>query len=344
MIRRVKTLIATVGAVLLVVLLVVWSAVAGSSARGPAIAYVSSPVMRPIVFVTGPGGTHRLGSGQEPSVAPDGLLIAASGLGARGPGLTLYATATGRLHSFFSDSGLAYPLAWSPDSRYLAVFLSGTARSATGLVVIDTATMTTTSIATGVIRGASFAPSGPDRLVYGYASTLPNTADVNLYAVNPDGSAREQLTADGDSLYPLWTVKGVVYFRETRSADAVPASMQLGLLHPAGSTQLTNMRFPAGYVRLLTASADGNRLIVQLVLKRRVGAGAREILAIDTVQLSPRRVRERKLLVDGISRDGRTLLVERAAQRSDRGVVETIPFGGGRPTQVANGDQAAWNG
>jgi hypothetical protein len=93
----------------------------------------------------------------------------------------------------------------------------------------------------------------------------------------------------------------------------------------------------------VAASTDGNRLIAQLVVAPRVGAPPR-FSAAYAVQLSPIRIRERKLLVDGISRDGQTLLIERPALWSDRGAVETIPFGGGRPTQIASGDQAAWNG
>lgn len=84
--------------------------------------------------------------------------------------LTLYETAGGRLHSFFNDRVLAIPLPWSPDSRYLAVLLDAAVLLDTAapritsarLAVIDTATMTARTVATGVIRGASFAPSGPD--------------------------------------------------------------------------------------------------------------------------------------------------------------------------------------
>ncbi len=94
--------------------------------------------------------------------------------------------------------------------------------------------------------------------------------------------------------------------------------------------------FRAGHVASLAGSADRNRLIVAFVLGR-IGRAY-------TVQLSPSRVRELGfVLPDGISRDGRTLLVGRAVP-SDGGVVETIPFGGGRATRVASGEQAAWNG
>jgi dipeptidyl aminopeptidase/acylaminoacyl peptidase len=325
------------------VLLLVCAALAGGSARRPVIAYVSSAVVRPTLYVIGPGGTHKVGSGQEPSVAPDGLLISSSAWEADGPALTLYATASGRSYSFSSDRVIATALAWSPDSRYLAVLLEPDAARSTSvsLAVINTATMTAKAIAAGGIRGASFAPSGPDRLVYGQASALQSTATVNLDAVNPDGSDREQLTKDGNSLNALWTARGIVYFREMRSVDAVPGSFQLWLLHRGHHTQLTNVAFPAGYVASLAATADGNRLIVEFETPR--------VSAAYAVQLSPRRVRElgfarTKLLVDGISRDGRTLLVDRRALPSDHGVVETIPFNGGRATRIASGDQAAWNG
>jgi hypothetical protein len=29
------------------------------------------------LYVTGPGGTHEVGNGQDPSVAPDGLMVRA---------------------------------------------------------------------------------------------------------------------------------------------------------------------------------------------------------------------------------------------------------------------------
>jgi len=163
-----RALIATVAAALLLVC----SAVAGGSAPRPVIAYVSSAGIRPTLYVTGAGGTHEVGTGQAPSVAPHGRLISASGFGGSGPGftlpgLTLSSIARGRSHSFFSDNATTIPLAWSPDSRYLAALLEpGSSRSTSvSLVVIDTATMTAKVIAAGGIRGASFAPSGTDRLV-----------------------------------------------------------------------------------------------------------------------------------------------------------------------------------
>ena len=96
--------------------------------------------------------------------------------------------------------------------------------------------MTASTVVTGDIRGASFAPSGPDRLVLSQAPSEQVQSAANLYTVNPDGSGRRQLTAGGD-FRPLWTARGIVYDREPPpSAGAAPAN-QLWLLHAGHSTQ-----------------------------------------------------------------------------------------------------------
>ncbi|HUA46653.1 MAG TPA: hypothetical protein VMA77_15585 [Solirubrobacteraceae bacterium] len=64
--------------------------------------------------------------------------------------------------------------------------------------------------------------------------------------------------------------------------------------------------------------------------------------------MSPRRVHAlatsgTDIRAAGISLDSRTVLVDRGAFLFGKHVVETIPFGGGQPTRIASGDQAAWN-
>jgi hypothetical protein len=349
-----RGLIATVAAVLLLAAVAVAS---GTSAR-PVIAYTQLRTLADIqLYVTGGGGRHEVGHGQDPSVAPDGRMVSSSALGSVGPALTVYETAGRRSHSFFNDSVIAVPLAWSPDSRYLAVQLRTDARriTSTGLAVIDTRTMTARTIATGAVIGASFAPSGPDRLVYGYEARSDPVNDrmVNLYTVNPDGSDRTQVTTDGNSLQPLWTAKGIVYDREARHSVGALPTYELWLLLGGNSTQLTSRASVAEIVPV-AASANGNRLIADYD-----GTGVSSALA---VQLSPRSVR---LLAAGgttvwgagISRDGQTLLLERAAASRPPtpssglqsfpphdDLIETAPFGGGLPTRIASGDSAAWNG
>ena len=259
------------------------------------------------------------------------------------------------MHAFLNDHLLAIPLAWSPDSRYLAVSLQtdGPRIASDGLAVIDTKTMTATTIATGAIRGASFAPSGPDRLVYGQQALSSQSTDrvMDLYTVNPDGSDRTQLTSDGDSLQPLWTAKGIVYDRETPAILEATPTYQLWVLHDGHSTQLTR-RASVEEIFPRAASANGNRLIANYE-----GLGSERA---EAVELSPRRIRSvggGTVWGAGISQDGQTLLLERGATGSPAtpgtglqplpphdGVVETAPFGGGQPTRIADGNSPAWNG
>lgn len=77
-----RALIATVTAVMLLGAL----AFASGKSPQPVIAYTEIPTLARIgLFVTGPGGTRELGSGQYPSVAPDGRMVSGSAaLGSRG--------------------------------------------------------------------------------------------------------------------------------------------------------------------------------------------------------------------------------------------------------------------
>jgi hypothetical protein len=286
----VRALIATVAAVLLLAAV----ALAGDTSPQPVIAYTQFRTLAHVhLYVTGPGGTREIGHGQVPSVAPDGRMVTGSALGSRGPALTVYEMAGGRSHSFFSDRVIALPLAWSRDSRYLAVLLETPRRiSSTGLAVVDTKTMTARTVATGLIEGASFAPSGPDRLVYGYEAQSEPVKDrvANLYTVNPGGSGRTQLTTDGISFQPLWTAKGIVYDRETRRGAGRSPAYQLWLLHGGHSTQVTSRASVVAIVPR-AASANGNRLIADF---EGLGVGVSSPLAISAVTTPGPRARHRR--------------------------------------------------
>ncbi|MGO9753410.1 MAG: hypothetical protein ACLP8S_18435 [Solirubrobacteraceae bacterium] len=86
-----RVLIATVAAVLLL------GAVAFAFASGtsplPVIAYINWHTGADKLYVTGPGGMHEVGNGQDPSVAPDGLLVSGSSYADSRRALTIYETA-----------------------------------------------------------------------------------------------------------------------------------------------------------------------------------------------------------------------------------------------------------
>ena len=88
-------------------------------------------------------------------------------------------------------SRTATPLAWSPDSRYLAVYASRTGPPASRRVEPGRdrhADRTVATIAQGAIYGASFAREGSDRLVYALAHSLSPSAKTNLYVAEADGA------------------------------------------------------------------------------------------------------------------------------------------------------------
>ena len=161
------------------------------------------------------------------------------------------------------------PLALSPDSRYLAIYLQSTAlrniAARSGLVVLDTGTGALTTIAHGAISGASFAPDGSDRIVFGRSPSLAG-APSDIYIANPDGSGAHAFTHDGHSLNPVWGSRYLAFDRERLRHDYAPVfQIWLGVTRPgaAPARRITNLRvnkLVSGLVPL-AFSADGTRLL-----------------------------------------------------------------------------------
>jgi hypothetical protein len=330
----------------------------------PAMAGETSPVQiaydtgtataGPFVWVAkANGGSPRtLGAGDEPLISPSGGYVAASSNASKGSALELYSTAGAAPHGFLKASAVsAQPIAWSPDSRYLAVELSSTNLKARddGLAVIDTTTMrATTLVSGGTIAGASFNPasSGGDRLVYGIFASSNPSGPCNLYTVGPSGADTTQLTHDNRSLEPVWGAKGIVFVHETpRGADAFPI-YQLWLRAGSKSIQLTHVKVQKLVAGLapISISSDGNRILAEF--------GGQDTSDAWTVQISPRRVEpldaggDKFVQGGAISANGKQVIVDVGAfeQPSSRGTVESVPFGGGKPTRLARGADPSWNG
>ena len=125
-----------------------------------------------------------------------------------GPAIGIYPTSGAAVADYLSlEASTATPLAWSPDSRYLAVYAQSNETvgiaAASSLDVIDTQTGTVATIAHGAIYGASFAPDGSDRLVYALAHSLSPSAKTNLYVAEAAGAGVHPITGDGRSLLPV---------------------------------------------------------------------------------------------------------------------------------------------
>jgi hypothetical protein len=304
--------------------------------RGPTTAWIARA-----------DGSHarELGVGDEALLSPNGAYVTVQNYTSKGASLSLYSTAGKLLAAYFTaakDSASA--LAWSADSRFLAVSATGTRSvSRSSLYVIDTRTFKCRLITGGVFAGATFNGAGT-QLVFGMAKSGTFSAPVNLYSVRAGGGTPSQLTTNGNSFDPLWTRSGIVFDRSTSRGMSKAPIFQLWLDTNGNLKQLTHMKIPDLLDGLspLAADAEGNRLIAEYT--------GTDTSSAWTVQLSPLRVRQ--LTVDGqpvqggaISSDGTRLLVDAGGfeQSPNHGEVESVGFAGGAPTKLTRGSEPSWS-
>jgi hypothetical protein len=322
------------------------------------IAYVTSSEAQPesrVWTALADGAEPRpLGPGAAPLLAPNGMTVAAGLFGSgteTGPSLALYPTSGARPAAFGNLAvANAQPLAWSPDSRYLAVVLTSTAvrhiASRSGLAILDTSTGSLRSIASGIVYGASFAPDGSDRVVFGRAGSESVSARVNLYTAEASGAGLRRITSDGRSLNPVWGPRFIAYDRERlRRNDAPVYQIWLRGSSPGAALRLTSIAvrsLVSGLVPL-AFSGDGKRLLAEFVGQDTSEAWTVQVAAR---RARPVRVKRRPVVGGAISSDGSRLLVaegglEGPAQGDD---VVTVPFAGGAPTLLAaHAAQPSWN-
>jgi hypothetical protein len=323
------------------------------------LAYVTETATSlPKVWIAAADGVEPklLGPGQQPLLAPNSQAVAVSLLGKQvgdqeqGPSLGVYPASGAPLAGYLSlETAVATPLAWSPDSRDLAVALrsNGTNDIAddSGLDVLDTQTGTVTRIAAGIVYGASFARDGSDRIVFGLSHSESFTGPVNLYMSEADGAGLHELTSDGRSLNPVWGPTYIAYDREHRRH--LSPEYQIWLASPGGAPvrRLTHVRVGALVQGLvpLAFSADGSRMLAQFE-----GQDTIEAYAVNVASGRARGVRTHGSAVigAGISADGSTLLIDEGSfeQPPSQGRIAAIPFAGGHPrVLVAHASQASWD-
>lgn len=290
------------------------------------------------------GHPRLLGPGSQPLLAPNGSLVAASD----GAGLLLYRSSGGAPHHYFDDiDATAVAAAFSPDSRYLAVVLTGTdpaSAASSGLAVIDTTTFSYRIIVHAQIYGTSFAPDGSDRIAYASAPSPALPAPVDVHVIGANGSREERITHDGRSLNPVWGRPGIAFDHERLRADAEPA-YQIWLItsHGRARRPLTALPIPALRDGLVPIDfSDSGRLLLAEYEGQDTGEGW-------LLTLASRRATPLGAGVSGaaLSRDGASVLVDRGGflNPPDQGVVESLPVAGGLPrVLVAHGAEPSWNG
>ncbi|MGO9321109.1 MAG: hypothetical protein ACLQBY_09960 [Solirubrobacteraceae bacterium] len=324
----------------------------------PRLAYLTETATSTAkVWVASASGGERklLGPGQQPLLAPNGGSVAVSLFGAtadseHGPALGIYPASGGAVADYLDlETATATPLAWSPDSRYLAVYRQSNETveiaAGSGLDVIDTQTGAVSSIAEGAIYGASFARDGSDRLVFAMSHSLSPSASTNLYESEADGAGVHRITSDGRSLNPVWGPSYIAYDRE-RMRHLSP-EYQIWLASPSGVRVRKVMHVSVGPLLQglvpLAFSANGSRLLAEFEGEDTSGAYA---VSVASGRARSVTVHGRMVQGAGISSDGSTLLIDAGSfeQPPSHGRIVTVPFAGGHAkVLVAHGSQASWN-
>jgi WD40 repeat protein len=324
----------------------------GASGTTAGLAYVTGGSRGPervwLANATG-GAARKLGTGGFPSLSPSGAMVAVAG-NTGASDVVVYSATGALIGKFFSTKQVtaAGALAWSPDSRYLAVGLSDANNFKTigksGLAVIDTTTGTTTMVAHGMIAGISWAPN-TDTIVYGFSGSPKFGAPVDLYTTSASGTGTQRLTHDGRSQTPVWGKRGIVYDRTRgRGKDRAPV-FQIYLLSGGHSTQITHTR-PAPLLDGLVpvaVSADGTRLAAEFEGE---DTGIAYSVNLVTHRVKELLVKRETVTCWGISKNGKRVLVDFGGfeNPASAGTVETVPFGGGKPTVlVRHADFPSWN-
>jgi Tol biopolymer transport system component len=320
-----------------------------ASPRRAALAYVAGGRGGvPKVWLAQADGTHArvLGTGESALLSPNGQLVAATPFGFAGPGVTLF-SATGVVKGRFFDASKESdePVAWSRDSRYLAVVVIGANKPGrAGLVVIDTRSNRTTRLAHGAIAGVSFAPDRSDRLVYGQDASINYKKPLNVFLASPNGKSVHQLTHDASSSDPAWGTRGIA-FNHAGGPHPSTAINQVWLMRPDGThrTQITSFtsRSLAFGLTPLQFSADGTRLLA--AYQGSSGTSQTWTIDIRTHSVHKLTVHGREITPAGLSHNGKAVLVEAEKPQTTNNTIETIPFSGGSPTVVAHGDAPTWN-
>jgi Tol biopolymer transport system component len=273
-----------------------------------------------------PDGTHRvrLVRGRNPQLAPNGRFVAS----ARSPReLYVMPISGGKprlLRRLVGARAFISGFVWSPRSRDIV-----TVERSLVLVDVETGRARTFGRAGG---DPSFSPDG-SRIVFDRVDQT--SGDLEVFDTRT-GRAR-RLTSDHRSFLPVWGPRGIAFNRGgfVRGGDVWLLDPRTGRSH-----RLTHTRagiYPVAW------SADGRRLLAANPATHNgrlwaidVRSGRARVLTGWVGDLFPQ----------GLSRNGKTILaaIGCGGFLSPFGVVETLPFTGGRAHVIVKGPcRASWN-
>jgi Tol biopolymer transport system component len=312
-------------------------------------------LMHPVVYAAADNGSdaHKVGSGRSPRVSPDGQTIVYlrekdSGK-SHSSELMMAPAAGGASRTLMAGWQDSFYLAFSPDSTTIAA-LRGPEVGKRTLVLIDLATGSQRTVASGYFSGFSFSPEGGE-LAYSKAGSEKYPPRSDVFRVSTSGGKPVQITHDHNSQDPLWGPAGKIVFIKLLGAKQrkyLPKN-ELYLMSPSGSQvkRLTHTKVGSLLQGLFPTewSANGKRLLA-------------EFEGQDTsyaVTVNPQTGAQKPLEKSGngeqgfvgtaLSADGKTVLgFTGGFEPGPNHNVASVPYAGGKPkVLVHNAFEPDWS-
>jgi dipeptidyl aminopeptidase/acylaminoacyl peptidase len=297
--------------------------------HGPQLVYAVATTSDPNhewIWRARPDGTHRvrLVRGRQPQLSPNGRLVAYT----RSPHELFVVPISGGkprlLRRLVGPKGFIAGFVWSPTSRELV-----TVERSLVLVDVETGRARPFGRAGG---DPSFSPDG-SRIVF---DRIDQTGGDLMVFDTRTGRTR-RLTSDHHSFVPVWGPGGIAFARIRRGGKG-----DVWIIDP-GSRKLRRLTHTDAGMYPAAWSADGRRL-----LAANPATHNGRLWAVD---VRTGRARDLTgwvgdLFPQGLSRNGKSILaaIGCGGTISPFGVVETLPFAGGRAHVVVKGPcRASWN-
>jgi Tol biopolymer transport system component len=236
------------------------------------------------------------------------------------------------LRRILGTTALVSRLVWSPDSRRLV------SAETHGLFLIDLDSgraRLVAGTAGGGVTYLSFAPDG-HAIVYELNDWTGPETGPDLYIYDLARNRARRITYDHRAQSPVWGAHAIAFKRGRSRRRGDVWLVDSNGRHLRRLTHIGAGIYPAAW------SADGARL-----LAANLGDNGR-LWAVDAHTGHARTLTGwvRGLFSLGLSRDGSTILASVGCSdpRNFRGVVETVPFAGGKARVIVNGPcYANWN-
>jgi Tol biopolymer transport system component len=294
------------------------------------------------IWRAAPDGSHphRLVLGYQPAVSPDGQQIAYLH---RGRQMIAPRTVTSRESLWLVRSSGGTPtelggderwiaiLAWSPDSKHLLI------ADEAGLRNVDTVSGKATLLARTSrkvgIETASFSPDGRS-----VAFDRSAGSGIDVFVVPSSGGRARRLTHDHSSFEPVWGPSAIAYCHCYGNTRGDIWLMSADGSHKRRLTHTNAAIFPAAWSR------DGRRLLADNPATHN---GRLWAVDVPSGRAKPLTGWVGDLFPQGLSPDGKTVYaaVGCGGMVSPYGLLETIPFAGGRPTVIVRGPcRGSWSG